>query len=63
MPLPHIHKIAVLLGCEPGDLLKPPPADAAAAIVRETLNEIERIGPERWRRILDAAKEVRGKGD
>ncbi len=63
MSVGHLRKIAVLLKCEPGDLLRPPPAEGLGELVEETLAEMDRIGPERWRRLLAGAKDLKGKQD
>jgi transcriptional regulator with XRE-family HTH domain len=63
MSVGHLRQIAVLLQAHEGDLLRPPPSEGLGPTVEETLAEINRLGPDKWAKVLATAKEMRGKSD
>ena len=63
MAVGTLRKIAVLLQASEGDLIQPPDKAGLAPQVEETLTQMDRLGPERWARILATAKDMKGRDE
>lgn len=63
MPVGTLRKIAVLVQAHEGDLLRPPQDAGLGRQVEATLSEMDRLGPDRWEKVLAAAREMKGKSD
>jgi transcriptional regulator with XRE-family HTH domain len=63
MAVGTLRKIAVLLQASEGDIIRPPTEKSLAPAVEETLAEMDRLGPERWARILATAKDMKGRDE
>lgn len=59
MPVGALRKIAVLLDAHVGDVIRPPPADGLGKLMEDTLNEMDRLGPEQWEKLLQVARGMR----
>lgn len=59
MAVGTLRAIAAILKAHEGDLLRPPSEAGTAAQVEETLVEMDRLGREKWARILEIARDMK----
>ncbi len=59
MPAGALEQIAILLQADRGAILHPPPSGVLGPMMDATIQEMERLGPEQWQKVLEVAQAMR----
>jgi predicted XRE-type DNA-binding protein len=59
MPAGALEQIAILLQADRGAILHPPPSGVLGPMMDATIQEMERLGPEQWQKVLEVARAMR----